>query len=170
MSRCVRRSDFPRSEKKARGGLLSGLLARKHLKVGDAFKDSPVVNPPFAHSPAKRPTSPTSSLEDDVYAAALKAHEVLFLDDLNPLMAKLSSEALGESLFILGKLLDFENSVAIAEPVAKSLSTENKALKNKVAILAAEAENDKKCMTTLEKSLQAEKDFSKLKDKQIGDL
>ena len=43
-------------------------------------------------------------------------------------------------------------------------------LKNKVAILTAKAENDKEGVTTFEKSLQVEKDFSKLKDKQIGDL
>ena len=45
--------------KKAR----SGLLGRKRLKVGNASKDDPIVTPPFAHSLAKRPTSPTSSLE-----------------------------------------------------------------------------------------------------------
>jgi len=72
-----------------------------------------------AHSPTKRPASPTSSLEviasggeevrkkkkasgksflptfwDDVDAAALKAHEVFSVDDLSPLMAKLSSEVM----------------------------------------------------------------------------
>ena len=88
------------------------------MKVGDASKDDPVVTPPFAHSPTKRPASPTSSLEviasveeetkkkkvsskpflptfwDYVDAAALKAHEVLSVDDLNPLMAKSSSEVI----------------------------------------------------------------------------
>ena len=63
------------------------------------------------------------------------------------------SQALGESLFILGKLLDFEKKVAIAEPMVKSLSTERNALKNKIAILTIEAENDKECVRTLEKSL-----------------
>ena len=43
-------------------------------------------------------------------------------------------------------------------------------LKNKVTILTVEDENDKESMATLEKSLQVEKDFCKLKDKQIGDL
>ena len=43
-------------------------------------------------------------------------------------------------------------------------------LKNKVAILTAKAENDKEGVTTFEKSQQVEKDFWKLKDKQIGDL
>ena len=76
----------------------------------------------------------------------------------------------GESLFVSGKFLDLEKKVATFEPLIKSVSTENETFKNKVAILAAEAENDKKRVATLEKSLQVEKDFCKLKDKQIGDL
>ena len=66
--------------------------------------------------------------------------------------------------------MDFEKRVATTKPVVKLLSAENEALKNKVVILAVEAENGKEHVTTLEKSLQVEKDFSKLKDKQIGDL
>ena len=72
---------------------------------------------------------------------------------------------MGEYLFVFGKLLDLEKKVATSEPLVNSLSTENETLKNKVAILTAEAENDKKRMATLEKSLQMEKDFCKLKDK-----
>ena len=85
-------------EKKVRGGLVNGLLSRKHLKAGDASKDDPVVIPPSAHSLAKRPASPTSSLE--VIASAeeetkkKKAHEVLSMDYINPLMVKLSSEVM----------------------------------------------------------------------------
>ena len=56
------------------------------------------------------------------------------------------------------------------EPLVKSLSVKNETFMNKVTILTAEAENDKECVVTLEKSLQVEKDFCKLKDKQIGDL
>ena len=66
--------------------------------------------------------------------------------------------------------MDFENRVATVRPVVKSLSAKNEVLKNKVAILAIEAENDKEHVMTLEKSLQVEKYFSKLKDKYIGDL
>ena len=66
--------------------------------------------------------------------------------------------------------MDLEKKVATSEPLVKSLSFENKMLKNKVAILTANAENDKEHVTTFEKSLQVEKDFCKLKDKQIGDL
>ena len=60
--------------------------------------------------------------------------------------------------------------MASSEPVVKSLSAENETLKNKVAILTVEAENDKERVAFLEKSLQVEKDFCKLKGKQIGDL
>ena len=68
------------------------------------------------------------------------------------------------------KLLDLEKRVATIEPMIKSLSAENETLKNKVVILIVEAENNKKCVGALEKSLQVEKDFCKLKDKLIGDL
>ena len=77
---------------------------------------------------------------------------------------------MGESLFISGRLLDLEKKVATSKPLVKSLSAENETLKNKVAILTIEAENDKEHVATLEKSLQVEKDFCELKDKQIGDL
>ena len=106
-------------EKKAKGGLVSDLLSKKRLKVGGVSKNDPVVTPPFAHSLAKRLASPTLSLEviasageetkkkkkvggkpflpsflDDANAVALKAHEALSVDDLNPLMAMLSSEVM----------------------------------------------------------------------------
>ena len=77
---------------------------------------------------------------------------------------------MGESLFISRRLLDLEKKVATSKPLVKSLSAENETLKNKVAILTIEAENDKERVATLEKILQVEKDFCKLKDKQIGDL
>ena len=110
-------------EKKAKGGLISGLLSKKRLKTSNASKDDPIMTPPFAHSPAKRPTFPTSSLEviayiveetkkekkvvgksflptfwDDANAAALKAHKALSVDDLSPLMAKSSSEVMSSHI------------------------------------------------------------------------
>ena len=82
-------------------------------KASDISKKDPMTTLPLAHSLAKRPTSPTSSLEmiasvgeeirkkkkaggksflptfwDDADAAALKAHEALSVDDLSPLMVK----------------------------------------------------------------------------------
>ena len=61
--------------------------------------------------------------------------------------------------------MDLEKKVAMSEPVIKSLSTENEMFKNKVAILTVEVENDKERVAILEKNLQVEKDFCKLKDK-----
>ena len=100
-------------EKKARSGIVGGFLSRKRQKVGDAPSGVPVVTSPSAHSPAKCPSSPTLSLEvivsleggarrksisksfwDDVDAAVLKAHGALSMDDLNPLMVKLSSDVM----------------------------------------------------------------------------
>ena len=60
--------------------------------------------------------------------------------------------------------------MATFEPMIKSLFAENEMFKNKVSILTIGVENDKERVAALEKSLQAEKDFCKLKDKQIGDL
>ena len=63
-----------------------------------------------------------------------------------------------------------EKRVAPFEPMIKSLSAKNEKFKNEVVILIVDAENDKERVTALEKSLQVEKEFCKLKDKQIGDL
>ena len=81
------------------------------------------MTPPSAHSLAKHPASPTSSLEvitsareetkkkkkvasksflptfwDDIDAVALKAYEALSMDDLSPLMAKSSSEVMSSHI------------------------------------------------------------------------
>ena len=110
-------------EKKAKGGLISGLLSKKRSKVGNISKDDPVVTPPSAHSPAKRPASPILSLEviastgeetkkkkkvggkyflpsfwDNADAAALKSYKALSRDDLNPLMAKSSNEVMSSHI------------------------------------------------------------------------
>ena len=52
-------------------------------------------------------------------------------------------QALGESLFVSGKLLDLEKRVATSKPMFKFLSVENETFKNKVSILIVEAKNDK---------------------------
>ena len=110
-------------EKKAKDGPISGLLSKKRSKMGDVSKEDPVVIPPPAHLPSKRPASPILSLEviastgkearkkkkvggksflpsvwDDADAAALKAHEALSMDDLSPLMAKLSNEVMSSHI------------------------------------------------------------------------
>ena len=63
---------------------------------------------------------------------------------------------MGESLFVFRKLLDLEKKVATTEPIIKSLSVENEMLKNKVAILFVEVENDKERVAVLKKSLSGE--------------
>ena len=60
--------------------------------------------------------------------------------------------------------------MSIVELMVKSHSAENDTLKNKFAVLTIKAENDKERAVALEKSLQVERDFYKLKDKQMGDL
>ena len=50
-------------EKKAKGGLISGLLSKKRSKTSDVSKVDPIITPYPSHSPAKHLTSPTSSLE-----------------------------------------------------------------------------------------------------------
>ena len=77
---------------------------------------------------------------------------------------------MGESLFVSGKLYDLEKNVATSKPLVKSLSTKTETLKNTVTILTIKVENNKERVATLEKSLQVEKDFCKLKDKPIDDL
>ena len=59
-------------------------------------------------------------------------------------------------MFVFGKLLDLEKKVAKFELVIKSLFAENEMLKNKVAILFVEVENDKERMAVLKKSLSGE--------------
>ena len=108
-------------EKKAKGGTVSGLLSKK--KTDDVSKKDPVTTLPLAHSPTKRPVSPTLSLEmiasggeevrkkkkaggksflltfwDDADAATLKAHEALSVDDLSLLMVNSSSEVMSSHI------------------------------------------------------------------------
>ena len=106
-------------KKKARSGIVGGLLSRKRQKMGDTPSEVPVVIPPFAHSLSKHPPSPTLSLEvmvssewgargnckpfpltfwDDADTAALKAREALSVDDLNPLMVKSSSDVMSSHI------------------------------------------------------------------------
>ena len=91
--------------------------------MGDASKKDPMTTLTLAHSPAKCPAFPTSSLEviasggdefrkkkkaggksflptfwDDADATTLKAYEALFVDDLSPLMAKSSSELMSSHI------------------------------------------------------------------------
>ena len=72
---------------------------------------------------------------------------------------------LGESLYIFGKYLDYEEKYEIAKSKVESLSLENELLKGQISALSDEANMDKDHLKTLEKSIDIEKVFSKLKDK-----
>ena len=108
-------------EKKAKSGIVGGLLSRKHQKIGNTPSDVPMVTPPSTHSPSKHPPFPTSSLEvlvsskrgargksvckpfpptfwDNADVAALKVHEALSVDDLNPLMSKSSGDVMSSHI------------------------------------------------------------------------
>ena len=72
---------------------------------------------------------------------------------------------LGESLYISGKYLDYEEKYETAKSKVESLSLENELLKGQIFALSNEANMDKDRLKTLEKSIDTEKAFSKLKDK-----
>ena len=76
---------------------------------------------------------------------------------------------LGESLYISGKYLDFEGKSAEAQSKATSLSSENELLKGQITALFDEAKKDKDRLTVLEKSIDTEKAFLRLKAKQIDE-
>lgn len=102
-------------EKKAKGGLIGGLLTRKRQRDTETPKDDPRVTSPTAKFVPQRLASPTSSLEliaftddgskskskdktflasflDDIRVAMLKAHEVISVDHLSPLRVRPSQE------------------------------------------------------------------------------
>ena len=76
---------------------------------------------------------------------------------------------LGESLYISGKYLDYEEKYVMTQSKVESLSLENKLFKGQVSAFLDEAKKDKDRLKTLEKSIDTKKDFSKLKDKQIDE-
>lgn len=76
---------------------------------------------------------------------------------------------LGESLYISRKCLDYEEKYVVAESKVESFSAKNESLKSQISTLVEESRKDKERLKTLEKSLDIEKAFSKLKDKQIDE-
>ena len=64
-------------EKKANGGIVSGLLSKK--KTGDASKKDFVTTLPPAHSFAKRPAFPISSLEVIAFGGKLRRRRRLMI-------------------------------------------------------------------------------------------
>ena len=76
-------------------------------------------------------------------------------------------QVLGESLYISGKYLDYEEKYVKATSKVESLSAENESLRGQITTLVNKAQKDKDRLMVLEKSIDIEKAFLKLKDKQI---
>lgn len=72
-------------------------------------------------------------------------------------------------MYISKKYLDYEEKYVTAKSKVESFSTVNKSLKSQIFVLAEESKKDKECLKTLEKSIDTEKEFSKLRDKQIDE-
>ena len=108
-------------EKKAKASLMGGLQTRKRQRDNEPLKDDPMVTSPVAKSQPQHLASPTSSVElitpsnggsrakgkdkaqigsfwEDAWAAILKAHEVISVDDLSPLGVRLSHELLSSQV------------------------------------------------------------------------
>ena len=61
--------------------------------------------------------------------------------------------------------MDYEEKYETAKSKAESLSLENELLKGQISAFSDESNMDKDRLKTLEKSIDIEKAFSKLKDK-----
>ena len=75
------------------------------------------------------------------------------------------SQVLGESLYMSRKYLDYEEKYVMAKSKVESLSNKNESLKGQISALADEAKKDKDHLKTLEKRIDTEKAFFKLKNK-----
>lgn len=61
---------------------------------------------------------------------------------------------LGESLYISGIYLDYDEKLAVAQSKIASLFVKNESLKSYISALAKEAKKDKDRLKTLEKSIR----------------
>jgi len=72
---------------------------------------------------------------------------------------------LEKSLYISRKYLDYEEKYVVVKSKVESLSVENESLKSQIFALTEESRKDEERLKTLEKILDTEKAFSRLKDK-----
>ncbi|KAL0015183.1 hypothetical protein SO802_002252 [Lithocarpus litseifolius] len=151
-------------EKKAKTSLAGSLLMRKRQRDAEPPKDDLMVTSPIATSVPQCPASPTSFLEliastsgasktkkkerassssfkDDAGTAVLKAQEMISADDLFPLGVRSSHELMSSH-------------------VCKVMQ---------IIALVDEAKKDKDGLTVLKKSIDTEKAFLRLNDKQIDE-
>ena len=77
---------------------------------------------------------------------------------------------LGESLYLSGKYLAYEEKLASFISQMESLSLENALLQDKVTSLESEAKEIQECLKALEKDISTKKAFSRLKDKKIEEV
>ena len=78
-------------------------------------------------------------------------------------------QVLVKSLYISGKYLDYDKKLVEAQSGIASLFAENESLTIQIFAFANEAKKDKDHLKILEKNINFEKAFSKLKDKQIDE-
>ena len=74
-----------------------------------------------------------------------------------------------KSLYISGKYLDYDKKLVEAQSGIASLFAKNVSLMIQISALIDEAKKDIYHLKTLEKNIDTEKAFSKLKDKQINE-
>ena len=79
-------------------------------------------------------------------------------------------QVLGESLYLSGKYLAYEEKLASFISQMESLSLENALLQDKVTSLESEAKEIQECLKALEKDISTKKAFSRLKDKKIEEV
>nr|POF14747.1 hypothetical protein CFP56_47355 [Quercus suber] len=159
-------------EKKAKTSPKGSLLTRKHQRHIRLTKDDPMVTSPVTTSVPHCPTLPTSSLElitpSNESSKANGRDKPLGVNSSHELMSshvRKVMQVLGESLYISRKYLDFEKKFVMAQSKVEALSSENESLKKQIFALLEEVKVDKDCLKTLEKSIDIEKAFYKLKDK-----
>ena len=70
-------------------------------------------------------------------------------------------------MYIFEKYLDYDKKLVKAQSRIASLSVENESLMIQISAFAGEDKKDKDLLKTLEKNIDTQKAFSKLKDKQI---
>ena len=68
-------------------------------------------------------------------------------------------QVLGESLYLSGKYLDYEEKHVVVQSEVESLSTENELLKEKVSSLSEEAKKSQDRLKTLEHDVKTKKAF-----------
>ena len=170
-----------------------------HRTASPTSSLEPIVSPRGGSKSKAMSKVSIASFWEDTETTTQKSHVAISVEDLEPLMGKPHSElmsshvhnlmqvyvlvsyahfffvtylllqVLGESLYISGKYLDYDKKLVEAQSRIASLFAENESLTIQISALANKAKKDKDHLKTLEKNINIEKAFLKLKDKQIED-